>query len=112
MAGEISRDSRADAEPDRDDTLRCAHLLQVIKDQKRIRKQRLCAGPAAARSIAAVVECNDVTIRKEAVQVQDHGFGIPGVSAEPQQRRPMLSLLSYAWYSQAHELVPVRYPNL
>jgi hypothetical protein len=87
-------------------------LLQMIKDQKRVRQQGLCTWSAATRSIAAVVERNDGAVRKEAVQIKGHALGIPGIPPEAQERWQALSSLSFAWYSHARQSFTVCGPNL
>jgi hypothetical protein len=60
-------------------------LAQLVEDRKRVRLQRLRARPAAAWRVTAVVEGNDVAMRKKAVQDEGHRPGVPRVPAKTEQ---------------------------
>jgi hypothetical protein len=68
-------------------TMRSPAWVQVVENYERVREQRLCARPAAARRITAVVEHDDIAMRKERMQAEGRRFGVPGVPAEAQKRR-------------------------
>jgi hypothetical protein len=54
----------------------------MIEEQKGIREQCLCAGTATTRGIATVMKRHHVVVRKKAMQLEGHGFGIPGIPAK------------------------------
>jgi hypothetical protein len=72
MLGKIGSDRSADAEANRKDGPAATRLRQIVEDYKRVREQRLGARPPAARRIAAIVERDDIVMRKERVQGEGH----------------------------------------
>ena len=72
-----------------------------------------CAlGLPRARRIAAVMERDDVAMRKERVQREGRRFGVPGVPAEAKQRRRAIGRGSLRGNSHASKAFAVGRPDL
>ena len=80
----------------------------MVEDHERVREQRLCARPAGARRITAVVKRDDISMRKQCVQGEGRSLGVPGISAEAQQRWRALSPLYLRGDSHAREAFAIR----
>ena len=112
MSREIGGDRSADAEADRKDAFARLGLQEVVVDHERVREQRPRARPAGARRIAAIVERDDIAMRKERMQCEGRRLGIPGVPAEANQRRRAIDRRSLSRDSHPSKAFAVGRPDL
>jgi len=87
MPREIGGDRSADTEADRKDAFARLGLQEMVENCEGVREERPRARPAGARRIAAVVERDDIAMRKQRVQGEGHPSCVPGVPAKAKQRR-------------------------
>src|SRR5208337_3509101 len=100
------------AEADRKDGLAGLGSQEMVEDCEGVREQRPRARPAAARHIAAVVEHDDIAVRKERMQREGRRFGVPGVPAKAQKRRRALGRRFLRYDSHASESFAIGRPDL
>ena len=94
MPGQIGCHRRAKTEADCDGSLRRELRPELVEDLESIGQHRLCARPASAGRITAVMETSHMHCGELSVQAERHALEIPDVPAEAEQEHVVVALLA------------------